>query len=190
MRYLFLGMMMLLFVGSADIAISQTQPTESKEPEKRYLYKWVDSKGVMHLTDNLGEVPEKYRKKIQIEEQAASSEESKTEPRRESRSLQESDQSLHEEERKADWQQRIQSARQRLADAERRYRELDEKRTALLGSWGGVASGHLEGRMKAQEIEQQMKGVQDEIQSARHELEVTIPDDARKQGIPPGWLRE
>ena len=31
------------------------------------VYRWVDEKGTVHFTDNLGQVPEKYREKIQKE---------------------------------------------------------------------------------------------------------------------------
>jgi hypothetical protein len=31
------------------------------------VYKWVDEKGIVHFTDDLGQVPEKYREKIQKE---------------------------------------------------------------------------------------------------------------------------
>jgi hypothetical protein len=35
-----------------------------------------------------------------------------------------------------------------------------------------------------------MKGVQSEIDAARNDLDVVIPEEARKAGVPPGWLRE
>jgi hypothetical protein len=31
------------------------------------VYRWVDEKGTVHLTDDLGQVPEKYREKVQKE---------------------------------------------------------------------------------------------------------------------------
>ena len=44
--------------------------------------------------------------------------------------------------------------------------------------------------MKAQKIEEEMQQVQREIDSARNEVENVIPEQARKAGVPPGWLRE
>jgi hypothetical protein len=35
-----------------------------------------------------------------------------------------------------------------------------------------------------------MKQVQKEKDDARNEVEVVIPEAARKAGVPPGWLRE
>jgi hypothetical protein len=35
-----------------------------------------------------------------------------------------------------------------------------------------------------------MKQVQKEIDDTRNRINVVIPEEARKAGIPPGWLRE
>ena len=35
---------------------------EGAAPRKSQLYRWVDGEGVVHLTDNLENVPEPYRK--------------------------------------------------------------------------------------------------------------------------------
>jgi len=184
----------MILMGSAVMAFAQAekQPqVEDKATETGSLYQWVDDKGDVHITDNLGSIPKKYRYKARRLEGSAANEESpeqiqpeKTSPTR-----------IHnpegtEDERKIEWQQRMKEARQQLADAEKRYRDLDQKRNELLGAWGGVASGHLEDRMKAQKIEGEMQQVQREIDSARNEVENVIPEQARKAGVPPGWLRE
>jgi hypothetical protein len=35
-----------------------------------------------------------------------------------------------------------------------------------------------------------MKEVQKQIDEARNMVDVVIPEEARKAGVPPGWLRE
>ncbi len=35
-----------------------------------------------------------------------------------------------------------------------------------------------------------MNNVQSEIEQAKHMLNEVIPEEARKAGVPPGWLRE
>jgi hypothetical protein len=57
-------------------------------------------------------------------------------------------------------------------------------------SSGGPAYGPIENKVKAAQIEQQMKEVQKQIDEARNMLDVVIPDEARKAGVPPGVLRE
>ena len=94
-------------------------------------------------------------------------------------------------ESKTAWQERLREWKEQLADAEARYRELDKMHKEALGKWGGgVASGHLEGRAEAEGIEQEMKEVQLAIDEAKNMVEKVIPEEARRAGVPPGWLRE
>jgi uncharacterized protein YukE len=179
----------LIFSCSAVFAqVHQSTPAGGdKDQQKTYLYQWIDDKGVAHVTDNFGNVPLKYRKKAIMLEQRAAEEESMpqvTVPQPPAAAP------VNEEYAKEEWQQRIKDARQRLTEARQRYQELDRKRTEALGKWGGVASGRLEGRMEAERIEQQMTQAQKEVQDAQNQLEVVIPEEARKAGVPPGWLRE
>ncbi len=168
-------------------------PAEKKQEErKNVLYQWTDGKGVVYITDDLNKIPEKYRPNALRLETAPGAEEtpggSRQQPGVSSPSGYSDD--AREAGLKAEWQMRLKVAKQRLADLEQRYRELEEKRNTLLQGWGGVASGHIEGREEAARIEDEMKQVQKEINSARNEIEVVIPEEARKAGVPPGWLRE
>jgi hypothetical protein len=81
-------------------------------------------------------------------------------------------------------------AKQRLAAAEQRYRELEQKRTALLGQWGTPAYAPPEARIEAERLAREMQNVQKAIDDARNQIEVVIPEEARKADVPPGWLRE
>ena len=40
------------------------------------------------------------------------------------------------------------------------------------------------------ELDGDLARARNEADKARNEVEVTIPDEARRAGIPPGWLRE
>jgi len=187
-------LLILVLTGFAMTVFAQAdQPaqTEDKELQKNYLYQWTDDKGIVHITDGLGKVPQQYRDKAM----------KLTQPKQES-----VDQGQQVQERsvypsgagseaadaaaKGVWQQRMREAKTRLADAEKRYQELDQRRNELLRSWGGPASGRLAERAEAEKIEQEMKDAQREIDAARNDVDIVIPDEARKQGIPPGWLRE
>jgi len=173
-------MIVMVLLVTAGAALSQTDQT-------RYFYRWTDEKGVVHITDGLGNVPEKYRDNALKIEQSKSKDEggqqgqqkTYTQPR-----------VPDEEGAKAEWQMRIKDARNRLAAAEQRYAELNQQRQEALGKWGGPASGQLSGPIDAAQIEEQMRAVQNEIDSIKREIEVVIPDEARKAGVPPGWLRE
>jgi hypothetical protein len=186
--------LMFVLSGLAMMFSVQVYPqaqTDDREVEKSYLYQWVDDKGIVHITDNLGKVPAQYRDKAVI----------LTQPERED--LDEGHQMQPQPvypsgaesagafaAMKDVWKQRMQGAKQRLADSEKRYQELENRRNKLLRNWGADAFGRRTERLEAERIEQQMKEVQQEIDMTRHEIDVVIPDEARKANVPPGWLRE
>ncbi len=198
MRTIILTTFLLLTTVSPIFSQAADQPggseEENQEEKKSYFYQWTDSKGVVHITDGLGKVPEKYRsraKKLEVlpgEDIGGRGGQGEYVQPFDSRAQQESEQDLKQE-----WQLRMKEAKQRLLGAEQRYRELKKKKDELLEKWGGVAaleSGHFEGRAEAERLDEEMKQAQREIDSARNEIEVVIPDEARKASIPPGWLRE
>ncbi len=168
------------------------QGEKKQEERKSVLYQWTDGKGVVHITDDLNKIPEKYRSNARRLETAPETSETPGPSGRPriSPAPGESQEEEREADLKEEWQQRMKRAKERLADAERRYHALEEKRNNLLGSWGGPASGHLAGREEADRVDQEMKQVQKEIDADRNEVENVIPEAARKAGVPPGWLRE
>ncbi len=174
-------------------AWAAAQTDEQKDKNRRYLYEWTDDRGNVHVTDDFGDVPEKYRDKVRRVEMAPKpgqgqgrevQEETAPPPSRESE--QESD----EASKKAEWQQRLRDWKKRLAEAEKRYADLEQERNELLRRRGTPAYAPPGDRIKAQQIEQEMEQVKKEIAEARNMIDVVIPDEARKAGIPPGWLRE
>jgi hypothetical protein len=179
------------FVQAGETSVWQEQgQAKGQEQEKHVLYEWTDSKGGVHITDQPGTVPERYRSTVrQVESPPAEEKESVEQPRIPP-DVGTSDNAENEADLKETWQQRMREAKRHLADLEQQYRELDQKRNEALGRWGGVASGRLEGREEAERISREMKHIKQEISDARNQIEVEIPDEARKAGIPPGWLRE
>jgi hypothetical protein len=186
------AMIIILILAAALSAGALIYAQEANDERKDYLYQWTDGQGVVHITDRLGEVPEQFRPNVRKIEGSRKSEAGpETEVQMNAGGLIAPQNAGGDDEaQKASWKNRIQEWKARLADAERRYRELDQQRTELLMSWGGPAYGPIENKVKAEQIEQQMKATQGQIEEARHMLDVVIPEDARKAGIPPGWLRE
>ncbi len=185
----FILIIMVLFV-SAGVAGAEAGGTdETKKEVKRHIYEWTDDKGNVHITDDSGEVPERYRAKTRTIEMPRGQEVS---PSQEAGNASSEEGSAGEQEAasKAAWQQRLRDGKKKLADAQKSYHELEQKRQESLGQWGGPASGHLEGRAEADRIAQEMEAVQKKIDEARDMVEKVIPEEARRAGIPPGWLRE
>lgn len=191
MRTLIIIVMFLMFIVPSALAQTGDQ-AGSKDVKKHYLYEWTDSKGGVHITDNLGGVPEQYRsksRKIEIPKGEEVGPEQQVQDETQSPSGAQTEQ--QEAASKAAWQQRIRDWKARLADAQKRYQDLDQKRLEALAQWGGSAvSGHLEGRAEADRIAQDMEAVQRDIDEAKDMVENVIPEEARRAGVPPGWLRE
>jgi DNA repair exonuclease SbcCD ATPase subunit len=190
-RKLLLIIMLMGFAMTVYAQADQQAPTEDKELKKSFLFQWTDAKGVTHIADGLDKVPKAYRDKALKLEQPKKEDTDQGQQVHQDRGYPSgANAPVSDTAAKNAWQQRMKEARQRLAEAESRYRELDQRRNEVLGSWGGPASGHLSGRIEADKIEQEMKDVQKEIDAARKDIDVVIPEDARKAGVPPGWLRE
>jgi hypothetical protein len=176
--------------GSQAVEQEQGQ-AKGQDQEKQLLYEWTDGSGGVHITDQPGTVPDRYRSSVR-KVKVPPEEETESTNQRSSLDSGISDNGGTESDLKQVWQQRMKDAKRHLADLEQQYQALDQKRNDVLGRWGGVAvaSGHFEDREEAERIEQDMNHVQQEISDTRNQIEVVIPDEARKAGIPPGWFRE
>ncbi len=187
MRYSIIAAVLLFIV----FPVSQARTQEANTERESHLYQWTDDSGVVHITDGLGNVPQQYRTKARTIGETRKSEpgqgqQSRTVTNEPAGSTNQET----EASQKAAWRNRIQEWKTRLSQAEDRYHELDQRRTELLMSWGGPAYGPIDNKVKAEQIEQQMREVQKQIDEARNMLDVVIPEEARKAGVPPGWLRE
>ncbi len=177
----------ILIIAAAPVfAESDSQP-ENRDLKKQYLYGWVDNNGIGHITDSLSKVPEQYRSKARKIE-SGKGQETAPDQRQEPEYAPNSENA--EAPAKAEWQQRIKDWKMRLADAEKHYRDLEQERNDLFRAWGSPALAPIKNRQRAEEIDQEMKTVQQEIDESKNMLEVAIPEEARKSGVPPGWLRE
>ena len=182
-----LMMVFLVFDAASGAEVGGT--TDTKKENKRFIYEWTDAEGGIHITDDLGEVPERYRAGVRAREMPKDPE-AGPQQRKTTEYAPRAATGAEEASSKAAWQSKLRSWKARLANAQQRYSDLDRRRLEALGRWGGPASGHREGRAEAERIEAEMKTVQKEIDEARDMIEKVIPEEARKAGIPPGWLRE
>ncbi|HET7318822.1 MAG TPA: DUF4124 domain-containing protein [Nitrospirota bacterium] len=183
------GLLIAVFlIMSALPAPAQT--AGNADEKQSYLYEWTDGKGVVHITDSLGKVPEQYRTNARRLETSPEEGATPNRPQQGTISPSGNTEDQREAQQKAQWQRRMIDAKQRLAAAEQRYRELEQRRATLLGQWGTPAYAPPAARIEAEKLEGDMQNVQKEIDNARNEVEVVIPEEARKAGVPPGWLRE
>jgi len=162
----------------------------------RYLYQWKDDQGVVNVTDNLDKVPPKYRSQAtQLLQPGADKEEQRrgdTRKGEQSQNLDAGTSPDRDEIKKAEWQQRMLDAKHRLTAAEDRYSRIEQRRNELMSRSGssGAALPTQEMLDEMNELNEELAKAKSDADSARNEVEVTIPDEARRAGIPPGWLRE
>jgi hypothetical protein len=166
------------------------KPAEKKEEKKRYLYEWVDDKGNYHAADRYEAVPPEYRDKIRKATELPKKPESSGSdaPRRGAEPAPPSDD--QDEIERAKWRELIGEWKSRLSKAEARHEQLKQRQSDILRKWGSLALAPIADRLEAEKINEQMAEAQREIQDARNMLEKTIPEDARKAGVPPGWIRD
>lgn len=163
--------------------------------DMRYLYQWKDDQGVVNVTDDLEKVPPKYRSKATqlLQPGTDKGEPQSGDARKEQPRNVDDGSSLDRDEiRKAEWQQKILDAKNRLMVAEERYGRLEQRKNEILSRTGSSGAA-----LPTQEMLDEMNSLTGElakakidVDNARNEVEVTIPDQARRAGIPPGWLRE
>jgi flagellar motility protein MotE (MotC chaperone) len=185
------GLLIAVFLVILSALPASAQTAGSTDEKQSYLFEWTDSKGVVHITDSLDKVPTEHRSNMRRREAAPEEGTAPARPRQPGTAPSaDSAEDQREAQEKAAWQRRMSDAKQRLAAAEQRYRELEQRRTALLGQWGTQAYAPSSARVEAERLSVEMQGVQKEIDNARNEVDVVIPEEARKAGVPPGWLRE
>ncbi|MBN2496086.1 MAG: DUF4124 domain-containing protein [Deltaproteobacteria bacterium] len=168
-------------------------------------YRWTDSDGVVHFTDNPYELPEPMRSKTLRELERIREEEKKRrqetgepvqppQPKREQiadsppsrprlppgpevKKLRPQD--------KQRWKNRMRKARDAVSNLERRCAELEggllqARRQQLL--FGRPAQAAIDSQAELDKCRQQLA-------AAKKHLEEELPEKARRAGIPPGWLR-
>ena len=89
--------------------------------------------------------------------------------------------------KKTEWQKKMKKARGDLKQLYRAYRDAEKKFAAI-----GVRASYtlLPGQAKERdEARAKMKALIPQIDAAIHQVEVALPEAARRAGVPPGWLR-
>jgi len=161
-----------------------------------FFYEWKDDKGVVNVADDLSKVPDKYRSKAKKLGQPGpgSAVQEQQQPQEPPVSKEAADRATQaaEDSRKAGWQLRMQDAKRQLAVAEDRYSQTQQRRNELASKWGasGAALPPQEALDEMNRLDGELAKAKIDADKARNDIEVTIPDEARRAGIPPGWLRE
>jgi Domain of unknown function (DUF4124) len=179
-------------------------------------YQWVDKEGTVHLTDNPAELPEPYRTKAlnELKEKRketkqkssptddlgtlpdVSNEKLPQTPREVPaisapdtpvapyRSSLESDNAA----KKKVWKEKVKQARDEVTNL---TALCDSLRSQLGEAMNAKAVFSRPSDIaRAEKADADLKQCEQNLDSARRYLEEDLPDEARRSGVPPGWLRQ
>ena len=169
--------------------------TRAGGADRRYLFQWTDDQGGVHVTDDAQKIPQKYRSRTTQIGQPGAREGSMSGPAQQgspTTGRDVGDGAVNEELKKAEWQQRMIDAKLKLQYAEDRYAQIDRQKSDLQAQWGasGAALPPQEVLDEVKRLDADLAGATVEVYKARDLVNNVIPDEARRAGIPPGWLRE
>lgn len=150
----------------------------STQPAQAEIYKWTDDKGGVHFTEDPSAIPEKYRENTKTRSTAddALTPQEKVKKQREE---QQKSRSVAPEPDNAEKnrEQRRERANQFCSKASRLQRNIDHAKAEYYAySLNKYATRSM------------MQSYYNDIVLAQKELD-DFEDQARKNGIPPGWLR-
>jgi len=88
---------------------------------------------------------------------------------------------------KAAWQKRIKDAKAKLQENLQEFRKTQDAYKALAMKAGfTLFPGQAE---EKERLRKRVTELEAKVDASIHEVYVTIPEEARKSGVPPGWLR-
>jgi hypothetical protein len=176
----------------AVLLLCSGHAVRAENEDTKSLYTWTDSQGVVHMTDSLDKVPAKYRPKAERTEQSPAGENVIQETGGASSPQPTESDGGDENSKKAEWQARMLDAKRRLQYAEDKYQQLVKRKTDLQDQWGssGAALPPQEVLDEMKQLDEQITAAKEEVDKAHNLIDNVIPDEARRAGIPPGWLRE
>jgi chromosome segregation ATPase len=154
------------------------------------VYKWLDEKGIVHFTDDITQIPEKYRRAIEEVEVTEENIETKQEGEGHQKKQADSykDRSGRGEEywkgRVEEWRKKLQSLQEKVESLRLRYNELTEKFNTSKSSVERTTI-----RNDREQIKNQMDELRVQIGEAKEMLEKKIPEEASLYRAKPEWIK-
>ncbi len=171
----------------------------AEEPTAAYAdtFQWMDEDGTAGFTDNVLTVPRQHRKGVVKRQAREPARSSTVRPQAEATpsgqpvegEIVDEDEPASERER---WRERLQTAKAKIVELRAERGELEKKvDESRRGRWFtfGPGASDLERQKDIPKIEQEIKDLDQQIKQLEGEVRIVIPREARRAGIPPGWLR-
>lgn len=154
------------------------------------VYKWVDDKGVVNFTDDILQVPEKYRPKAE----KMVLPEGKEEINREGESTSKKKEEVYRDRvgrgedywkgRVEEWKKKLKDSQERLESLRGKYNEVTER---VNDSKSTAERATL--RKERDQIKNEMDQSKTQIEEAKNMLDKKIPEEAELYKAKPEWLK-
>jgi hypothetical protein len=154
------------------------------------VYKWIDEKGVTHFTDDITQVPEKYRPKTERIELPPEKQDTKVEGEL---APQKKEEAYRDRLGRGEdyWKGRVEEWRRKL-------REPQDKLEVLRGKYNGLTERYNDSRSMAEranlrrereQVKNEIDQCNTQIEEARGMLEKKIPEEAELYKAKPEWVK-
>jgi hypothetical protein len=155
------------------------------------VYKWVDEKGVTHFTDDITQVPQKYRPKTERIDALQENEDAKVEaestPKKKEGAY--TDRLGRGEDYwkglVGEWREKLRKLQDKLEVLKVKYNELTER---FNDSRSTAERGSL--RREREQVKNEMDQYNSQIEEARSMLEKKIPEEAELFKAKPEWVKQ
>jgi chromosome segregation ATPase len=154
------------------------------------VYKWVDEKGIVHFTDDITQIPEKYRRAIEKREATEEKIETKKEEGQET-SKKQTDYKDRLGRGEEYWKGRVEQSRKKLQSLQEKVESLRLKYNELTEKFNTSKSSAERAMIRndREQIKDQMDELRAQIGETREMLERKIPEEASLYGAKPEWVR-
>jgi chromosome segregation ATPase len=169
--------LILLFLFTATLSYAQ-------------VYKWVDEKGIVHFTDDITQIPERYRRtleEVEVKEEKVETKEEGEAPQKKQADSYKDRLGRGEEY----WKGRVEESRKKLQSLQEKVESLRLKYNELTEKFNTSRSSSERAMIRndREQIKNQMDELRVQIGEAKEMLEKKIPEEASLYRAKPEWIK-
>jgi len=162
------------------------------------VYRWVDEKGVAYFTDDITQIPEKYRPQIKTIEYPEEAVGTKMENESPSQKTTEETQPGGEDYRDSAgrgeeyWKDRVREWSKKLSEAQKKVEELRVRYNELTEKFNSSKSSveRVNIRKERDQIQKETELFKNQIEEAKQMLEKKIPEEAEVFKAKQEWIKQ
>jgi len=153
------------------------------------MYQWVDENGTVWFADSLDKVPPEYRAWAYSQRKKVQEGPSITTPiQPKSGAAPSPESSASSKDPYADWRERLEKARAELEDLKAKRQKAQAQYNDIVSQLR-VRGSRIDPEKEAQTAAD-VKALEQRISDKEYEINTTIPDQARRAGVPPGVISQ